>query len=199
VALAHVLANPLVYRLWQAPWAARKLEPVCRHNDLHHAGRVLDVGCGPGTNARHFPPAGYVGVDLNPRYLRYALRRWGGAFVAADAATGMPLRAARFDFILVNSFFHHLDLASTRRVLAELSGLLSDGGHVHILELALPDAPGMARAMARWDRGAFARPLTEWQTIFTETFAPVVVEPYRLGSLGVTLWNMVYFKGRRKP
>ena len=40
------------YRLWQAPFAEKKLEPLRRHNDLSTIRRVLDVGCGPGTNTR---------------------------------------------------------------------------------------------------------------------------------------------------
>jgi hypothetical protein len=35
--------------------------------------------------------------------------------------------------------------------------------------------------------------------MFAESFEPVVFEPYPLGLAGVTLWNMVYFKGRRRP
>ena len=54
----------------------------------------------------------------------------------------------------------------------------------------------VARFLAVHDRGSFVRPLEEWRTVLGSVFHPVVTEPYAVGSLGVTLWNMFYFKGR---
>ena len=56
----------------------------------------------------------------------------------------------------------------------------------------------MAKALARADRGDFPRPLRVWRELFSAFFEPVACFPYPLGVLGVTLWNMVYFKGRPK-
>ena len=104
----------------------------------------------------------------------------------------------RFDFILVNSFLHHLDTEDVSSILSHLGSLLTPNGHVHILELVMPEDPSVSRLLARWDRGKFARPLEEWHTIFNQVFEPVVFEPYPLTGAGVALWNMVYFKGRSK-
>ena len=35
-----------------------------------------------------------------------------------------------------------------------------------MLELVLPEKRSIARLLARWDRGKFARPLEEWQSLF---------------------------------
>ena len=37
-----------------------------------------------------------------------------------------------------------------------------------------------------------------WKEIFSAHFNTVTLQPYPLGLGGITLWNMVYFKGRRK-
>jgi hypothetical protein len=34
--------------------------------------------------------------------------------------------------------------------------------------------------------------------MFSTAFEPVVFEPYPLGTAGMTLWNMIYFKGRAR-
>jgi SAM-dependent methyltransferase len=191
-----LLENPLVYRLWQAPFANRKLAPVFAHNDFSKVRRVLDVGCGPGTNAPHFQHTYYLGLDFNPHYIANARRRFRGNFEVADVTTYTAVPDARFDFVLVNSILHHIDDTNTERILAHLGSLLSPDGHIHILELVDPQRPGAAQTLARMDRGKFARPLARWREMFSRHFEPVVFEPYSLGIFGMPLWHMIYFKGR---
>ena len=118
--------------------------------------------------------------------------------MVADVRDYVVARDDRFDFILVNSFLHHLDTRDVLSVLTHLRSLLTEDGHIHLLELVLPEKPSTARLLARWDRGKFARPLEQWQGLFEELFEPVVFEPYRLIGMGATLWHMVYFKGRSR-
>lgn len=196
--ISRIMENVTAYRVWQAPFAEKKLMPLIQNNDLGQARRVLDVGCGPGTNTRHFFHADYVGVDANCDYIEYARRRYGRKFVAADICSYVPPLGLGFDFILVNSFLHHVDDGNSSRILTKLNALLTPGGHIHILDLVMPEDPGIARILARWDRGAFPRPLGEWRNIFIQNFEPIVVEPYPLTAFGITLWSMVYFKGKSR-
>jgi SAM-dependent methyltransferase len=187
------------YRLWQAPFAEQKLDAVRRYGGgFSSARRVLDVGCGPGTNTRHFRNADYVGLEIDPSYVEFARRRYGRTFVQADVRHYTAPEGVAFDFILANSFFHHVDDESARRILAHLSTLLTADGHVHVLDLVLPQRPSPARFLARRDRGLYPRALEDWRRLFTESFEPVLFEPYPLTLFGITLWEMVYFKGRRR-
>ena len=195
---ARIMENTQAYRLWQAPFAERKFAPVLTHNDLSRVRRVLDVGCGPGTNTHHFAGADYLGIDSNPGCIEYALRQHKRNFLLADITRYTVAPGERFDFILLNSFLHHIDTAAALRVLAHLSTLVSDKGHVHILDLVLPERLSFARFLARIDRGRFPRSVADLRTLLTSVFEPEVFEPYRLTALGATLWNMVYFKGRAK-
>ena len=196
--LSGVMSYVTAYRLWQAPFAEKKLAPVLQHNDLGEARRVLDVGCGPGTNTGCFDHAEYLGLDWSPSYVDYARRRFGRKFIVADVCSYEPPPGVLYDFILVNSFLHHIDDDNSLRILSKLKDLLSEDGHVHILDLLLPKSRSVARLLAQWDRGNFARPLEEWRDLFSVHFEPVVVEPYPLTALGISLWNMVYFKGRAR-
>lgn len=76
-----VLERRLVYGLWQAPFAEAKLAPALAHNDLSQVRRVLDVGCGPGTNSQHFLGTDYLGIDINEEYIRHAQSRYPGQFI----------------------------------------------------------------------------------------------------------------------
>ncbi len=195
---ARVMENALAYRALQAPFAERKLAPLYAHNDVSAARRVLDVGCGPGTNTAHFAAAEYLGVDFNPAYIDSARRRHGRDFIVADVTKYDPAPDQRFDLILANSLFHHIDTPGTRRILAHLATLLTDDGHIHVFDLVLPERWSISRFLARADRGDYPRPLAEWRELLTASFEPVVFEPYSLGAAGVTLWNMIYFKGRAR-
>jgi SAM-dependent methyltransferase len=194
----RLMENTLVYRLWMAPFAERKLAPITARDGFRGVRRVLDVGCGPGTNARHFTHADYLGVDINERYIEDARRRHPGRFMVADVTALDVAPEERFDCILVNSLLHHIATPDVERLLAHLARLLADAGEIHILDLVLPAEPSVARLLARCDRGDFPRPLEEWRRLFTAAFEPILFEPYPLGALGTTLWSMVYFRGRAR-
>jgi len=195
---ARIMENTYAYWLWQAPFVAKKFAPILTHNDLRQVRRVLDVGCGPGTNTRYFAHAQYLGIDHNLRYIQYAHRSHGQDFVAADITRWTLAPTARFDFVLINSFLHHVDTPSARGILSQLREIVTDDGHVHIVDVVLPEKPSIARFLTGHDRGKFARPLEVWREIFAEMFETVVFEPFELTGLGVTLWQLVYFKGRAK-
>lgn len=195
---SEIMEFTQAYRLWQAPFAEDKFAPVLAHNDLRQVRRVLDVGCGPGTNAHHFAEAEYIGIDCNPAYIEYARRRHAGQFVVADATNYQVSPDQGFDFILVNSFLHHIDAAVSRRILSHLGTLLTEDGYVHIVDLVLAKESSIARWLTLHDRGDYPRTFDELLDIINQTLHPVLVEPYNLGILGLTLWNMVYLKCRMK-
>lgn len=187
---------PFVYRAWQAPFVESKLRLVLRNNDLSSASRVLDVGCGPGTNAPHFRNTDYLGLDINPSYVDSARRRHGMRFEVADV-TRYRVTDGTFDFILVNSFFHHVADDDCDRILAHLATLLTEGGRINVIDLVLPPRASPSRLLALMDRGDYARPLEAWHTLFTRHFREEVFQQFDVGKLvpGVALWKMVYFKG----
>lgn len=196
--LSGIMANPTAYRLWQMPFADMKFQPVFNHNDMTQVRRVLDVGCGPGTNSLFFEDNDYLGLDINPDYITQATKRFGNKFAVADVCVYEAEPQNRFDFILMNSLLHHIDDPHTDRILEQLSKQLASDGHIHILDLVLPENPSIARTLALSDRGDHPRPLEHWSDIFSRYYEPVVFEPYPVSLGGVPLWNMVYFKGKAR-
>jgi SAM-dependent methyltransferase len=159
---------------------------------------VLDVGCGTGTNAKHFEHTEYLGIDINQQYIDDARQRFKGQFIAADIRSYTPPVHARFDFVLINSFLHHLDSDNVKGVLGRVHKALTDDGHVHILEPVMPHDASISSLLAHLDRGRFVRSQRAWEMLFSELFEPILYESYPLTGAGVTLWNMLYFKGRAR-
>jgi SAM-dependent methyltransferase len=196
--LSGLMSNVTAYRLWQSTHAELKFDPVRKHTDLKNVRRVLDVGCGPGSNVHHFQHAHYLGVDLDAGCIEYASKRYPDKrFVVADVRD-YRVASGMYDFILVNSVLHHLDRDDTRTLLSGLAKLLTPDGYVHVVELVLPERAGIARFLARNDRGDFARPLEEWREIFLGSFEAAVFEPFTLSAAGIPLLQLVYFKGKSR-
>jgi SAM-dependent methyltransferase len=193
--IERILEHPGVYTTWQAPFVSQKFAPVERRLKEVQVRRVLDVGCGPGTNARHFTGADYVGLDINEDYLRIARSKYRGRFIQADLQTSDLTAFGSFDVILINSFLHHLPDHAVTRILAQLEPLLEADGRIHVLELVLPERRSLARLMARLDRGKYARSATAWTTLFATHFDATLIEPYHFAG---GLWSMLYFQGRAK-
>ena len=193
--IERLLEHPAVYAAWQAPFVSQKFAPAERHMKQQQIRRVLDVGCGPGTNALRFAGADYVGVDINERYLAIARAKFQGRFIQADLQTDDVSALGPFDTILVNSVLHHLPDAAVTRILSQLERLLEPDGRVHILELVLPEPRSLARVMARLDRGRYARPLAAWRELLGAQFESLCVEPYDYAG---GLWAMVYFQGKAR-
>lgn len=190
--------HPLVYRALQAPFHERKLAPFVRFLDQHPAMRILDIGCGPGTNAAHFLDHKYTGVDINPDYIANARRRFPGRFLVGDVTDPVMLPTEQFDCVLLNSLMHHLDDAAVDGLLGRLGRFLAPGGSIHILDLVLPEHWCAARILARLDRGRFARPIAGWRALFERAIHVETLEQYPLGFLGIPLWQMVYCAGRSR-
>jgi SAM-dependent methyltransferase len=195
-ALNYLMEKTSIYALWQAPFAQDKVRPLLRCNDVTRVRRVLDVGCGPGTNAGLFAGADYLGIDINPNYIESARRKHGRKFVVADVTTYDDGALGKFDFILINSFLHHLNDEDTHKILARVAQLLTDDGHAHILELVSPQDHSIAQFLIRADRGKHSRSIEGWRRIFDQHLNVIVFEAYSLNLLGMKLWNMVYCKGK---
>lgn len=96
-------------------------EWVVRWSPLITRGRVLDLACGAGRNARHLAGLGHevTAVDREPQSLE-SMR-----FVRADLEDGSPwpLAEERFDGIVVANYLHRPLFARIERALAP-GGLL---------------------------------------------------------------------------
>lgn len=191
----RLLEEPVVYRAWQAPFVTAKLKPFLADLSRANPRRVLDVGCGPGTNAGVFAGRDYVGIDINPDYIRTAASRHPGRFVVGDLNDAAVLPDERFDCVFANSLMHHLDDRAVRDLLRGMARVTAPGGKVYVLDLVMPPRASMGRLLARLDRGRFARPVEQWRALFTEHLREERFQPYSFGLPLVPLWDMVYFVG----
>ncbi|MES2640319.1 MAG: class I SAM-dependent methyltransferase [Myxococcota bacterium] len=98
-------------------------------------GRVLEIGCGTGTNAVWLAQHGYdvVAVDISPLAVARARERAASAGVGLDVRAvdflNEPLGAGLFDLVFDRGCFHVFDAAVDQdRFAARVASLLAPGG-----------------------------------------------------------------------
>ncbi len=165
---------------------ARELGPV-----LHPGTRLLDLGCGTGQFRGRAGAARYVGVDLEPAYLRWAVAHRGPTFARMDGrALGFP--AAAFDAALVVGLLHHLEDGEAAAVVAELARVLAPGAPALVMEDVPPptrwNVPG--RLMHALDRGDHIRAEDGYRALFAPAFAVERAYPMRSGICDYTVLGL---------
>jgi SAM-dependent methyltransferase len=118
------------YRWWHLSVPSPELVAALDDGWLSGTGRVLDLGCGLGTEAGYLASVGWqsVGIDVSA----VALARAAGlhpdtSFLLADLRR-LPFRRGLFDAALDRGCFHYLQPGDRRRYAAEAGRVLRPGG-----------------------------------------------------------------------
>lgn len=190
-----ILESPIGYALWSTPFNKPKIVAIKRVLEKNQklSGSVLDVGCGPGSNAPVFDEGyDYLGVDFNPKYIESASRIFPKMTFLVGDATKLELNGKKFDIILINSLMHHLDNQGCHKLMTDLKPLLKDSGIITIQEPLIPQKnQRFMTLMMNLDRGDYFRHLADWQNIFNSADYKIVDETfYTMKLLGITGWSM---------
>lgn len=190
-----ILESSLGYRLWSAPVNRQKMKAIRHMLEKRDSSEpnILDIGCGPGTNAGIFPDRSYVGLDHNSQYIENAQLKFPNKrFICGDAAQ-LDLNGEEFSVVLVNSLMHHLDNDECSRLLKGITKVLAKNGVVIVQEpLTPPVDKSLMQFLMKQDRGDYFRSLDEWKSIFVDNAYTITDEDfYDLKVFNLIVgWNM---------
>ena len=115
-----------------APWM-----PQLMGFDKFRDARLLEIGCGMGTDLLQFARGGAccTGIDLTPRSIeitrhRFRLYDAGGAFMISDGEH-LPFRDESFDVVYSNGVLHHTP--DTAGAIREVHRVLRPGGTAKVM------------------------------------------------------------------
>jgi SAM-dependent methyltransferase len=176
--LKRVLSGAALYSLVQRLVGAKRSRRllVSRHVRPVSGERVLDIGCGPGELLDELPAVDYLGLDLNPRYVEAARRRYGdrGSFKCADVREIDVSHEAPFDLVLGIGILHHLDDGDAHTLLRLAASALARGGRMITFDgVFVPGQPRAARWLIERDRGQRVRTVDGYMTLVEHHFASV--------------------------
>jgi SAM-dependent methyltransferase len=175
----RLLEVPSVYnafqKLFRADVARRRF--AAEYLTPFVGGRVLEVGCGPGTNCEWMPKGiEYVGCDVNERYVAYARKRYSGLaeFHAAPVGKLSSLGLRPFRAVFAIALLHHISDEEILTLCDEVFGLLEKGGVFITGDPCYVDGQSrLERFVTSCDRGKFVRHPEEYRRLLAQRFAEV--------------------------
>ena len=132
---------------------------LTRHLNLQSPLRILDFGCGPGRDLKHFVDEGHqpIGLDASAQACAMA-REWSGCEVWQQDFLALDLPSGQFDGVFANASLFHVPSSDIDRVLTSLHGTLKSTG------LLLTSNPrGNNQEGWQVDRFGVFYDLEEWQ------------------------------------
>ena len=113
-----------------------------RHMGLRMAAprkglRVLEIGCGTGTNLRNYQQAGsdVIGIDLSPQMLAMARRKLDPtARLIRGDATRLPFPGEAFDQVIAMLTIHEMPRFKRAEVMGEMVRVLKDEGRLLLID-----------------------------------------------------------------
>ncbi len=104
-----------------------------------HGMKVLDVGCGTGSDLKLYHQAGcnVSGVDLSPAMLKVARRKFGESanFKLCDAAV-MPFQNESFDLVLTTFTLHEMPHEHRSAVVQEMIRVVKKDGRILLTDFS---------------------------------------------------------------
>lgn len=175
--LRAILSLPAAYRLF-VKMIGENYRAVYQQDYVQATAgqRVLDIGCGSGDVVAYLPAVEYVGLDINPKYIRAAQARFGhrGEFRCEDVAKAVVREPASYDIVMANGVLHHLADEEARLLLELASQALKPTGRLVTHDPCyLANQSLTVRTLLRLDRGRFVRPAPAYQALAGENFAEV--------------------------
>jgi 2-polyprenyl-3-methyl-5-hydroxy-6-metoxy-1,4-benzoquinol methylase len=131
----------LQFSLKEIPWHNQEPDvefKKCIENERIKPKRVLDVGCGAGTDAIYLASKGcqVTAVDISEEAIRMAKERAFEAIVKvdfiADDFMKMEFEGACFDFINDRGYFHHIEPPERENFAEKINQILKDVGYYYL-------------------------------------------------------------------
>jgi len=96
--------------------------------------KILDFGCGVGSNSSLFDKENYEGIDYDSRRVNYAKLIYPDYKFSNFDGNNLNFSSKSFDYILIIAVLHHISPDLTDKYLKEFSRILKPNGEILVIE-----------------------------------------------------------------
>ena len=195
--LLRWLKVPSLYNAFQAAVGGSALRNRLfeKHVRAKAGDKVIDIGCGPAQALQCLPDVDYLGLDINPDYIAFARRTYGGkgTFVVGDTHS---LRGdSRFKdahIVMAIGVLHHLDDEEAVDCIRFAHDALKSGGRFIAHDACwIPNQGALSKYIMSHDRGRNIRTEQQYRQLAAKLFrnvdAWVDTRPMRIPYVTVVL------------
>jgi SAM-dependent methyltransferase len=195
--LLRWLKVPCLYNLFQGVVGGNALRRsiIQNHARARRGDKVIDIGCGPAQVLQSLRDVEYLGLDINPDYIAFARRTYGGkgTFVVGDTRS---LRGdSRFkdaDIVIAVGVLHHLDDEEAADCIRFAHDALKRGGRFITHDACwIPNQGAFSKCIMSHDRGRNIRTEQQYRQLAAKVFrtvhAWVDTKPMRIPYVTIVL------------
>lgn len=133
--------------------------------------KILDLGCGPGTNTHLFQPEDYLGIDISNSYIEQAKRSYPEfEFVCKNVLELDEKFNESFDLIVLSGLLHHLSDELFVKLMEKSYAIIREGGRLFAIENCLHKKQSkIKQKLILLDRGRYVREVEHTHRLIKET------------------------------
>jgi SAM-dependent methyltransferase len=188
--LRKALEIPAAYNLFQKLTRTREYRrKFMERVPIPVNGRVLEVGCGPGTNVEFLPAdknVSFVGCDADARYIDHAKAAYGqrADFYNAPVGSLSALHLQPFTTAVAWGLLHHISDAQVLTLADEVAALLDSGGTFCTFDPCFTEKQGLlARVLTACDRGRYVRYPEHYVSLLGRRFTKTELDIWPPGTV----------------
>jgi ubiquinone/menaquinone biosynthesis C-methylase UbiE len=170
-----------IYKLLEVPQVFELQQKICNNYSsvkneflkylIRKNIKIIDIGCSTGLCGRtlfDLNNPNYVGIDLDPQYIRIAKeKRPYGSFFVADAQD-LSFQLEGFDLAALIGVLHHMSDEVANKTMKEVARVLKPDGFVLIAEPVFTKKSILSTFFLSHDRGRFIRTREKYEELFAQ-------------------------------
>ena len=164
-------------------------------NEHYNKGmKVLDFGCGTGSNSKLFNPEDYIGSEVDSSRVlssskKYPKYKFEKIPIINSSKDKLPWEDGSFDMIFVSLCLHHINAKSCKLIFKEFRRVLKSNGKILGIEPALIDGKYFSNILMNiLDAGDYILPLDKYKDMYqSESFTTTHINVVK--TFGYNLWQ----------
>jgi len=175
------LNPPLYQKLIRPRFAIDKYikRPVKKKFNLDNS-RVLDFGCGTGSNSFIFNSKDYLGVDVDEKKVDFAIKSYPKYSFKVITDNLLPANNNSFDYICIFATIHHIPDSIFQGCIEEFKRVLDHNGKIVMIEPVFSEDHKFKNWFMRTlDHGRHIRSEKGYMGLFEKDFTVTVHKRFR--------------------